>query len=300
MMDHVPRGRDCSCEVVHEGTCIDALGSNCEGDFDLLECEEALYASLDYNFPPKRCRNCRHERRELTDEEPVCITCGRRFYVRAMQRKWAKTNAPEGFDLRTYLPVECGRCRGLTDEERKMMKQLLELEQQGHLTLTRAFRFVKTRNQDLRQKILDGRLRPVDLTRYVIRKTADGRELRVERFRGYTKTFDASGRMVLYSVRQGGRMIHYDANFKRVAETRYQPPSTLEQLIGMREGRYVTQNSAGRETSTTKWREPGFIDSLLGVPGAYVTKRSDTGLETETRERRPTLFEFTQKPWHFD
>lgn len=296
---HGPRegGGECDCEVVCSLTCIDQLGSDCQGSYDLLSCEEDFYASMDFNFPPLRCWYCRQERKALTDGEPTCQTCGRRFYVRAMQRKWAKTNAAEGFDPQSYLPIECGKCRGLTDEERQMLKQLLHLEREGHLTLRRAFKFIKTQNAELREKILDGRLRAIDLARVVVRKTADGRELRVERFPGYTKTFDKEGKMVLYSVRQGGKMIHYNASFQRVAETRYQRPSLLEELLGQKEGRYITNNTAGKETSSTRWREPGLIDSLLGRPGAYETTRSDSGQKSELQERRDPL-EFLSKPWH--
>lgn len=290
-------GGTCHCDIVHSGTCIDQLGLRCLESYDVLACEEEFYASMDFHFPPHRCWFCRQERKALLDEEPTCATCGRRFYVRAMQRKWAKTNAPEGFDNNSYLPMECGKCRNLTDDERRMLKQLLHLEREGYLTLQRAFKFVKTQNAELRQKILDGRLRAVDLAKVVIRKTADGRELRVERFQGYTKTFDKEGKMVLYSVRQGGKMVHYNASFQRVAETRYQRPSLLEELLGQKEGRYVTNNTAGKETSSTRWREPGLIDSLLGKPGVYETTRSDSGHKTELHERRGPL-EFLSKPWH--
>jgi hypothetical protein len=289
-MSHKPYSKECSCDVDFMGECVDLLGSNCARDYQLLECEREFYAEMNFHYPPLRCSPCRKERRRLVHEHVTCATCGREFIVRAMQQRWVKTNAPQGFDIHSYLPSECSRCRTLTHVERAMLAQLLKLKRQGHLTLRRAFHFIKTKDADFRQKILDGRLRPVDLAQQIVRVTRDGRKLYVRRYRGYTKTFDEDFNQVLWSYRKGGRMVHYDTSFNKVAETYWQPAGILDRMFGIKEGHYSTYNTRGEKTSETRWREPTFVDTLLREPGRYETvpRKSDG---SEDADRKWTWYE---------
>lgn len=285
MSSHRPYSKDCSCAVDYEGECVDILGDNCNVDYQLLECEREFYEEMNFHYPPLRCSPCRKVRRRVVDEQVTCETCGREFIVRAMQQRWAKTNAPEGFSKYDFLPNECSRCRSLTYEERAMFSQLLKLKRKGHLTLQRAFNFLKTKSPELRQKILDGRLRPIDLAKQIVRITPDGRKLYVRRYRGYTKTFDANFKQVLWSFRKGGKMVHYDASFKKVAETHWQPAGLLDRAFGIKEGHYTTRNTRGDVTSKTMWREPSFIDTVLREPGRYETIPQKRGGGEDTSKK---------------
>jgi hypothetical protein len=200
-----------------------------------------------------------------------------------MQRKWAKTNAPEGFDTATYIPSECSRCRGLTEEEREMLYSLLTLRRAGYLTLKRVFNFLRTKNPELRQKIYEGRLRPIDVAKQVVRIGPNGEKLYVYRYHGYTKTYDENFNQILWSFREGGRMIHCNTSFEKVAETYWTPPGWLESLGGL-EGHHCTYNLKGELTSYSRWDYPTGLDSFVGSK-QYITfhprKDDDTGEVTE-------------------
>jgi hypothetical protein len=163
-----------TCNVLHHLVCVDKIGEHCEREFDTCSFEQYGYIKGNLVYPPLRCRPCRDERKKLKSSVHTCGICGRVFEIKAITKKYWKTSGLTGPVDRYIIKskkfgVECRSCRNLDENEKAKAKKLYEFRRQTDMKQQKFIQLLRSRNPELRQKILEGRLRPIDVADVVTR-----------------------------------------------------------------------------------------------------------------------------------
>ncbi len=248
------------CEIIGSNSCIDKEGSDCDGTYEYCDFEEYGYAKLGFVFPSLRCPSCRNERRTLNDKTAICSICGKAFTARGGSRRYWKTQGlaqPSEYIISGSLGPECSRCRNLDEKQKKKIKNLRELKQKSILDQKHFAQLLKNRNPKLTEKILEGRLRKVDVADEVKRRDEKGNLVNITyRHPGYAETFDPSGKLLFRTYHKGNYAVHVGPDWKPIAYTFWKPKGLLD------EGHYATYKLDLKTVTSRTFEKETYNETL--------------------------------------
>jgi predicted RNA-binding Zn-ribbon protein involved in translation (DUF1610 family) len=197
-----------TCIVRHILSCIDKEGASCENKYETCDFEEYGYEKGGLVYPPLRCASCRAERKALKTTSHKCPICGKVFIIRDISKKYWKTHGiaqPPDYLIRSAFGTECPRCRNLDEQEKLKAKKLFEMKEKGIVSQEKMVQLLRSKNNMLLQKIIEDRLRKIDVAPVVSRYDEKGHLAGFAYRKGkYTEVTDATHN-VLFRIYHKGR-----------------------------------------------------------------------------------------------
>ncbi len=214
-----------TCTVIHHLFCVEKVGENCEITYDTCTFEQYGYARRRYVYPPLRCPSCREERDGIKSSVHICGICGRVFEIKDMTKKYWKTHGlaspKDKYILKSdKFGIECRTCRNLDEIDKAKAKKLYEFRRKTDVKQQKFVQLLRSKNPSLRQKILDGRLRKIDIadvvTKYDVKNNIIGFAYRKGK---YTEVTDAKHNPTMRIYHRGDHSVLTNPKGKKLGYT---------------------------------------------------------------------------------
>jgi len=219
-----PVGEDTeTCTVRYTLCCIDKEGASCENEYETCDFEEYGYGRGGLIYPPLRCPSCRAERKALKTTSHECPICGKVFTIKDMSKRYWKTHGlaqPPDYLISSAFGTECPRCRNLDEQEKLKAKKLFEMKKKGMMSQEKMVQLLRSKNKMLLQKIIEDRLRKIDVAPMVTRYDEKGNLAGFAYRKGkYTEVTDASHNVLFRIYHKGGHAVLINPKGEKVGYT---------------------------------------------------------------------------------
>lgn len=214
-----------TCTVIHHLNCVDKVGEDCEEHYDTCSFEYNFYAEKNLVYPPLRCPSCREERKRLRSSVHICGICGRVFEIKEMTKKYWKTNGlakpKDRYILKSdKFGIECRTCRNLDEIDKEKAKKLYEFRRTTDIKQQKFVQLLRSQNPSLRQKILNGRLRTIDIADVVTKYDAKNNIIGFAYRKGkYTEVTDAKHNPTMRIYHRGDHSVLTNPKGKKLGYT---------------------------------------------------------------------------------